>query len=144
GPAQEFRVSGRELLADRVALVVVVEEAPDPAPRPVAGRDQADLLVHPLVARCFARVGRERRKLLVAPLLVEEEIRLIPLTHLLVVREAGRGGELGEAEVRDDLDAEEPVLLLVRLEEPVRGFVTPRAERVPMIDGAAAGLLILQ
>src|SRR5690606_24770755 len=137
--APELRVSGRELLADRVALVVVVEEAPDPAPRPVPGRDEPDLLVDPLVGRRLARVGGERRKLLVAPLLVEEEVRLIPLADLLVARQAGRGRELGETEVRDDLDAEEPVLLIVRLEEPVRGFVAARAERVPMIHAAAAG-----
>src|SRR5690606_17970501 len=115
--------------ADRIALVVVVEHAADPAPRSVAGRHEPNLLIRALVRRGFPRISRERRKLLVAPLLVEQEIRLITLTALLVLGQPGRRSDLREAEIGDDLDAEEPVRLIVRLEEAVPGFVPPGAER---------------
>src|SRR5690606_6545049 len=88
--AHEGRVSGRELLADRVARIVVVEDSADPAPRSAPVRDEPDLLVRALVAGGFPRIGGKRRKLLVAPSLIEQEVRLIPLTVLLEIGKSGR------------------------------------------------------
>ena len=91
-------------------------------------RDEPNLLREGFFLLDLARERGERRKRLVAVLERDQQVGLIALPDVVVLRLARRRGQLGEAEVGDDLRRQQLVAPLVRLGITRRRLVVPGAE----------------
>ena len=161
----------RRVLEARAAAVVPVEEgAADPAPRPVAGRDQPRLPVEPLLPPVLPRVGREgpepgsqvggsdgrverlrEREAWVRPRQqppdaerLDQQVGLVALTLRGEPRVARGGSQLRPTEPPRQLQAQQLVPSVVRLEVAVRGHVTAGVERPRVVDLPRPHPLVLQ
>ena len=168
--AREFRQPGRKLEAGAGAVVVVEENAADPAPRPFAGRDQPGLPVEALLPFVLARIGCEATELrcqvgdrdsrIDRPGLgqrreltrqqprdaerLDQQVGLVALPLFAVARIADRCGQFRAARRPGQLQAPQLVLAVVRFQKAVRGNIAAGVERPGVIDLAPSDLLILQ
>ena len=91
----------------------------------------------------LARVRGELRKVLVAVVEVHQQVGLVALAVRLELRRTGGRRQLGESEVPGELEREQLVLLVVRLEQPVARHVPAGVEREIVVDRARPDVLLL-
>ena len=168
--ARELRQAGSEFEARPAAVVVVEEDAAHPAPRPVAGRNEAGLPVGALLPRLLPRIGREgtelRRQVAGRDARVnrpdpcqcreiawqqprdaerlDQQVGLVALPLRRETRVADGGCQLRDGRRPGQLQAPQLVLAVVRFQIAVRGDVAAGVERPGVVDLPRADVLVLQ
>ncbi len=141
---QEGIVAGHEFAALAARMQAVVEAAHDPAEGTLARRHQPQFLIEGALLRVFSSECGERREGLVAVLQGNQQVGLVALPLLVVAGHARGRGEFGEAEVGRDLEREQLVLALARLEHPCARLVAIGAKGGTMVDRARTRLGVLE